>query len=197
MKRIGIVGENPDNDSKPIKIVLEKECKNKKVHFFILLKKLRGSKLDGPNGKPSAKAIRTLQKEFKDYNLDFVIYIRDLDASPSDKKLIQLKQDWFKLLDSEAANGKGVFLLNIYELEALILADIEAFNQLYQVNIAFKGNPMFQAEPKEWLKGKTEKSLKRQYLEAHALEIFEELNPEKLKNHPQYHQFVQQLTEQL
>lgn len=195
MKRVGIIGENPENDSKPVKILLEKEYAEKDVHFFVMLKKFRGSQLDGKNGRPSQKAIRVLRQEFRVEKPQFVIYIRDLDGLPSEKKKIEVKENWFKLLDKEAANDKGIFLLNIYELEALILADISTFNRLYGVNIAFRKNPMYQSGPKEFLINGTLKSPKRQYQESHAADIFEQLDIEKIKNHQQYNKFIEELNE--
>ncbi len=195
MIRIGIIGEHPYNDSKPIKILLEKEYKDKEVQFFILFNNIRGGQLDDKIDKPSRKAIAQLKDAFRAKKLDFVIYIHDLDGLPSDEKKIKIRENWFKILDREGANRKGIFLLNIYELEALVLSDINAFNQLYSVNIAFKGNPMYQAEPKELLKEKTAKSPRGKYKEADAANIFEQLDIEKIKNHRQYKQFIAKLDE--
>ncbi len=195
MIKIGIIGEHPSNDSKPIKSILEKEYESKNIQFLVLLGNIRGSQLDGKNGKPSRKAIDELGRRFRLEKLNFVIYIRDLDGFPSEEKKIKARQNWFEILDEKGANGKGVFLLNIYELEALILADIKTFNQLYSVNIAFKGNPMYQAEPKELLKTKTAKSPKGKYKESDAADIFEQLDIKKIKNHQQYHQFIEELNQ--
>jgi len=194
MIKVGIIGEHPYNDSKPIKTILEKEYEDKEVQFFVLLRNIRGSQLD-KNGKPSRKALAELKEVFRTKKLNFVIYVRDLDALPSDENKIKARESWFTTFDKEAANGKGIFLLNIYELEALILADINTFNQLYSVSISFTGNPMYQAEPKELLKEKTAKSPRGKYREADAMDIFEQLDTEKIKNHQQYKQFIEQLNQ--
>ena len=71
----------------------------------------------------------------------------------------------------------------IYEQEALILADIQAFNTIYKTAHTFTGNPLFKSEPKELLKQWTRKS-KRKYEESDTPEIFQQLNFQKVyKNH--------------
>ena len=64
--------------------------------------------------------------------------------------------------------------MNIYELEAMILADIQTFNKIYSVKINFMANPMYKTEPKEFLIEKTSKANK-QYSESHCPEIFKQL----------------------
>jgi hypothetical protein len=69
----------------------------------------------------------------------------------------------------------------IVELESLILADIETFNQIYKTKINFKGNPLFQVNPKEFLMEKTHKASKK-YLVDQTPEIFKELDFQKVHN---------------
>ena len=69
---------------------------------------------------------------------------------------------------------KGMFYLAVMELEALILADIAVFNEIYGVDIRYSKNPKNETKPKEFLMDKTFKT-KRKYDENHAEEIFAQL----------------------
>ena len=185
MIKIGIVGEHPLNDSDALKALLEnsKRYDKIKLSWRIILKRMRGGALDGKNGTASKKAIRLLQQEFKDHNFNFVIYIRDLDGLPSDDKKIKNRLKWFTQLDKEGGNNNGIFFLAIFELEALMLADIETFNQIFNSNIKFKSNPLFQSDPKELLIRETRK-VRNEYKESDSKRVLEQSDFNKIyKNH--------------
>jgi len=74
-------------------------------------------------------------------------------------------------------NKNALFMLNIYELESLILADIAVFNDIFKTNIEYINDPMNIKMPKELLK---EKSLGR-FRESDNPEIFSKLDLKKLK----------------
>ena len=78
-----------------------------------------------------------------------------------------------------------MFLLHIYEIEALILADIDTFNTLYKVKIDFKKDPMLISEPKEYLQSKCKK-----YKPSDNSSIFEKLNFKKLLNCRYFENFI-------
>ena len=65
-------------------------------------------------------------------------------------------------------------MLNIYELEALIFADIETFNKLYSTSIKGNRDVSYIERPKEELKEKTRK-LKKKYFESDCPKLFKEL----------------------
>ena len=146
MKKVGLIGESP-NDTQAILNLLRKKYQHK-VHFVILLKRITGHQLD------TDKFVRLLKKEW-DESFDFIIYIRDLDDLETNKEKIEQRKNWFQNLE-KCTIGKGIFLLNIYELEALILADIACFNKYYGTKIPFKGDPMLKKMPKEFLQEKTQ-----------------------------------------
>lgn len=75
--------------------------------------------------------------------------------------------------------------MNIYELEALILADIETFNKIYKVDIKIKGNVMYQKEPKEFLKLKT-KGCRKKYFESDCPDLFKRLRFNKIGSNCKY-----------
>lgn len=180
--RVGILGEDP-NDTASIIGLLQKKYSN--IRFVTLLRNIRGWQLDNP------KAIRTLEIEFKDRNCDFVVYLRDLDSHGQDKVALAQKQAWFAKLD-QVTNGEGILLLSIYELEALLLADIETFNSIYKTSIKFPGDPSKQRDPKEFLMEKTSKTA-RKYKESDCPAIFPKLDFNKLvKRCSFFSEFVQQ-----
>lgn len=88
-------------------------------------------------------------------------------------------------------------LLNIWELEALIFADIDTFNKRYKVSHSFKGDPMRVKEPKEVLMRITKKGAK-QYKESHCPEIFSSLDIERIKANCKYfHTFITEFESKL
>lgn len=165
MKIIALVGENP-NDTHAIQNLLSQRY-SKEIRFYPILRNKRGTQLD------NARTMNALKIELELQKYDHVIFIRDLDGLESEKRKLNSRLEWFKQLN-KVCGMKGIFLLNIYELEALILADLEVFNKMYKVAIADVGNVMFKEEPKEFLEEKTYKSRKK-YDERDCPEIFKKL----------------------
>lgn len=176
MIKIGLVGEDP-NDTSSIKNLFQKKY-GSKVCFYPLAKRIKGYQLDNPKIK------RSLQIEFNDKKCNFILYIRDLDGFKTEKSKIIKCLNWFKELDA-TINKNGILLLNIWELEGLILADIGTFNSLYNISCKFNGDPMVQKEPKEILMKLTRNS-KKKYRESHCPEIFEKLNFDTLEKRCTY-----------
>ena len=140
--KIGLVGEAP-NDTSAIKNLLSKHYTN--LEFVVLLNGLTGAMMD------SKRFIaQFLPKEFHDKKPDLVILIRDLDSHERDTVKLKQREKLFNFFNQKVAN-KGVFLLNIYELEALVLADIGVFNDKYRCNLDKFDDPMNVAMPKEVL----------------------------------------------
>ena len=188
MKKIGLIGEDP-NDTLAIKNLLEQRYP-KKFQFKQLIKNKKGYQLD------NARVSHALKIEFDDFKPHHVIFIRDTDAIESEKEKIKKVLDWFKKLNS-IVNNKGLLLANIYELEALILADIDSFNKLYSTKISYTKNVMLQKEPKEFLIGKTFKN-KKTYSESHCPIIFEHLRVEIIiKNCRYFKEFCENLDDRL
>lgn len=176
MIRVGLIGEDP-NDTSAIKNLLEKRYK-KKFQFVPLVRRIKGSQLDG------SKIRSALPIEFADNKCKFVIYIRDLDGFKSESSKVKVKTSWFNTLDSTIKN-KGILLLNIWELEALILGDIETFNKIYKTNHRFKKDPMHEKNPKETLKNFSVKSAQT-YHESHCPDIFKQLDIDNIKSRVRY-----------
>lgn len=164
--KIGLIGEDP-YDTESIKILLERKHPGV-FRFKHLLRNLKGCHLD------AKKAGLLLSKEFAYSELDIVIFIRDVDGLHTEDAKIKKVEDWFNLLN-KVVSLKGILLMNVYELEALILADINTFNKLYKTDINYSANVIYKEDPKGYLKSKTSKSRKK-FTESHCPDIFAQLN---------------------
>lgn len=164
MKTIGLIGEDP-NDTTSIKNLLLQ--KHPDLVFKHLLKSERG------DGLKNSKLSKALNIEFKRAKPHFVLFIRDADALPSEADKLNKVREWFDKLNV-FVDGKGILLTNIYELEALILADVETFNKVYKTQIKYSKNVMHQKDPKEFLIEKTRKTQK-QYKVSDCPDLFGKL----------------------
>lgn len=186
MKRVGLVGESP-NDTRAIRILLEKEFAGK-CEFFVMLGKIKGGELD--EIKPGSTLIKKIRIEYEIQRPDFVVIIRDLDAL--EKDLISRR----RRLESYARvrrtlDGKMVRLLSIYEIEALLLADTAPINEKYKISMVYDTDPMLQPEPKEYIQQFCS------YRESDCPELFARLNFEKLLNVRFFRKFVTEFNKQL
>lgn len=160
MKKIGLIGEAP-NDTYAIENLLKQVHKND-VEFVEMIKNIRGSSLDNQKTK------HRLRKNYERIKPDFVIFIRDLDGLENEKYKLQKRKEYFTNFNT-VINKKGIYLLNIFEIEAIILSDLETFNNYYNCDIEFNGDPMTQNEPKEFLISKSK------YKESDCPDLFKEL----------------------
>jgi len=163
MITVGLVGESP-NDTQSIKNLLLKKYDSAKISFITLLKNINGGQLD------SQKTKRFLRREYETIKPNLVIFIRDLDGLDSDQHQLSIRKKYFTEFNS-VVDKTGIYLLNIYEIEALILLNIETFNKIYNTQIQQIKNVMEVVEPKEFLRKKA-----KAYLETHNPKIFDQLN---------------------
>ena len=123
--KIGLVGEAP-LDTMSIKTILGKKYSN--LEFVELLKNIiTGSILENQTTKTK------LRLECSIHRPDIVIFIRDLDGLLTKKYRKQrlLRQKYYREFKGCTHTKKTIYLLNIWEIEALILSDINCFNQYY------------------------------------------------------------------
>jgi len=175
--RVGIVSENFKNDSKSLKFLFEKKFSSETVVFIPILKQVEGDSLLRP------RVAKLIEQQINRKNLNLIILAKDLDGLPSEKeKIIQLKKKSKDIQSSLSANY--LLFLVIFELEALILADVDTFKKIYNIpSYQFKKNPIFLPNPKEELKRATTKA-KKQYEPSDVAEIFQQLNFDKVyQNH--------------
>ncbi len=176
MIKVGLIGEDP-NDTNSIKnLISQKHGKN--FVFKQLIKNKKGYQLDNKNVQ------KALKIQFEEYKPKIVLFIRDADALETEKAKINKVISWFIKLNI-VVNNNGILLINIYELEALILADIDTFNNLYKTNINFTGNVAFKKEPKEFLILKTRNN-KKKYSESDCPELFKELRFDTITQNCKY-----------
>lgn len=96
MIKVGIVGENYDNDSVALKKLLEKRYDANQVQFVPLLKGTSGDKLESKGIKRILE--ETLKRKSKKGKIHFIIFFRDLDSLPDDKEQIKKRQAWFDFI---------------------------------------------------------------------------------------------------
>jgi len=187
--KIGLFGESP-YDIDAICNLLTKPYAGR-FSFVKLLRRITSEDL-GSLGK--MKRILKLEISSRT-DVSAVIVVLDLDSDAQDEEALRKKKTWFQKLNNFFPQH-GLLLLNIYELEALILADIDSFNRLFRVNVKFKGDPMAQKDPKEFLEHKTSHS-QRKFTVSDNPEVFSHLNFEQVKQKCRYFKSFIETLEQL
>lgn len=182
--RVGLVGESP-YDTLAIKNLLSKKYSD--LSFKVLAEGVTGCQLDSP------KLSRAISVALRNEPFDVILYMRDLDGFRTQTSKIEELNNWYNKLNEEFG-GNGLFLLNIWELEALILADIDTFNKNHKTSHQFKGDPSMQSRPKETLQRITKDSRKK-YTVSRSPEIFNQLDINTVeRNCVYFRQFLKQFS---
>jgi hypothetical protein len=170
---IGIIGEAP-HDSDTIQILLQQLLKEEHS-FFNILGKVRGGMWD------SDKYIELLKVEFATHkpSLDVVILMRDKDALEADNKNKKERAAFFTKT-MNAVNHKGIKLLHIWELEALLFADIKALSAFYDKPIVSPHKDVMLIEDPKGELMKQTSGLASVYSESHSAKIALLMNAELL-----------------
>ena len=121
-KKIAIISEHHRNDGESIAVLLQQYC-NEQIEFVQFCTRYTGSRIQ------SKEALLDLKLSFKREKPDFVIVIRDLDK---DDNKIQRKV-FFEQCQT-TTNDNAIYLLFVYMLEALALADFSAVCNFYSIN---------------------------------------------------------------
>ncbi|NQX38084.1 protein of unknown function [Pedobacter steynii] len=184
MINVGLVGEDP-NDTSSINNLLSKQY-GSGIKFLNLVRGIRGTQLE------TIKFRNALKIELEKKQGEFVLFIRDLDAFSSQGNEVEKRKAWFKLSSEHCGGKHHLFLLNIWELEALIFGDIDCFNSAYGTSIKPGRNPMQIRNPKEELQNATFKSKKR-FEASHCPDIFSKLDLNEIKSNCQnFKEFLNQ-----
>jgi hypothetical protein len=203
---IGLIGENP-NDTESLIGLLSQRFSGE-ANFFSMLDSVNGSYLDDSN---FSRAMR-IALLVNDPKPQIIIAIRDLDGFANEKEKVRLRKEFFSKVRStinlsskslRRASGVGksenkfCFLLCIYEFEALILADIGVFNNLYKTNLICN-DPEGIENPKEVLQKATKifrpGSQHGTYQESHCRWLFPLLRIDTVEqNSRQFRIFLQEL----
>jgi len=177
--KIGLVGEAP-NDTAAIKNLLSKKYAGKGFVFENMLDNITGSQLDNKY----TETLLRLENQFK--KPDLIIFIRDLDALWTDRGQ-RFKRKRYFVKNNNIVQKIGIPLLHVYEIEALIFADINTFNKMYGVEIPIHENVSNIVEPKEILFKET----KFKYSESHNAKIFDHLNFNNLLSCEYFKTFIE------
>jgi hypothetical protein len=161
MIRVGLIGEHPTDTTSIINLLSKKF--GEIAIFFTLVKGVHGSNLDSQGIK------RILRVEYETKAPELVIFIRDMDGLKNDKEKIKQRKSYFSNFNS-VVDRKGILLLNIYELEALLLADIDVINDHYKVKLEAVEDCMTVPDPKGYLKQRV-----RAYSTGHNPDLFAKL----------------------
>lgn len=170
MFRVGLLGESP-NDTKAMEALLKPRY-GQQVEFFTLLRNVTGDMLE------YAETFRNLRREYEWEKPNLVIVIRDLDGLTTKGPKWRQRQAYFRKVAS-VVEHKSLPLLHIYEIEALICADITKFNSTYNCACTVPGDPTTLAEPKEWLMAATAPGQPR-YAEGHCAKLLAVVNYDML-----------------
>ena len=187
--KIGVIAENT-NDFVAVARLLKQKFPS--YSFFELIKRFTGSNLDDKNNI----VLHVLINEIHAEKPDFLLYVRDLDALITDDVMEKTKsmEKTFKKFAKQKPK-KSIFMLNIYELEALILADFDNFkafckNETWQFDVTKAADTH---DPKEVLK-----AFYTKYNEGMPRDIFPKLNIETIaENHRFFKTFLQDFEKML
>ncbi len=180
-KKVGIIGEHPQNDAEAMIALLERYKQDNVCFELIDVKNFRGSAM------LNHTFAGVLASQIYGEDFDHLIVLCDLDFKKDKHKRendkIKDRDKWF-IKVNKAINGIGVFFLIIYELEALMLCDLDTLCQFFQREFAFDGKPIEEKDPKGILQSATQKTNVKKYEERDAKAIFKKLNFEKIyQNH--------------
>ena len=143
---IGLLGESP-NDTKSLEALLGRRY-GARLRFVTISPDVTGGQLDSPKLQHIIRANYRFQKP------DLVVVTRDLDAPETDRQQ-RLKRLLFFRKINRGVEGKGIYLLNVQAMEALICADIAVFNARYQCICPVPTDPMTIHDPARFLKEAT------------------------------------------
>lgn len=183
--KIGLVGEAP-TDTSCVEAILKK--KFPLYTYKTLISQIHGSLLD------NARTKRLLRIEYESEKPDLVIFVRDLDSLKDNKTQLNIRKKYFTE-NNRVVDKKGIFLLNIFEIEALLLTDLEKFFNYYKKkndNYIVFSDVMEVPETKEYLK-----SIEKEYIETHNSKIFELFEFEKLLDCKYFRSFIEKLKKEL
>lgn len=186
--RIGVIAENPNDFVAVAKLL---KTKYSDYEFFQLIKGFTGSQLDD---KTNNTVLHVLINEIQFEQPDFLLYIRDLDDIITDGgEKTEKMNNIFKKFAKQKPK-KSIFMLNIYELEALILADFDTFKN-YHKNTDWLFDATTAADvskPKEILRTFTK------YNEGNVRDIFPLLRIKIIaQNHRFFNDFIQNFDKML
>jgi len=174
--KIGLIGEDSNDTDAIIHLMKQKYDVGYRYRTLSLYKK--GTQIFNES------AAKSFNFEIKKDPPHYVIVVADADAIITETDKIRNKKVLYERL-AKWLDCKSLLLLNIYELEALIFADIDTFNSHYNVSVKGDRDVMYINEPKEELMRKTSKT-KKKYSESHCPDLFTSLRIETVSKNCSY-----------
>ncbi|WP_331059604.1 hypothetical protein [Hymenobacter sp.] len=163
---VGLLGESP-NDTASVEALLGPRY-SERVKFTVISPEITGSQLDNP------KFQHIIRMNYRFKKPDLVVVTRDLDAPASDRAQRLKRNEFFRKINS-GLEGKGVYLLHVQAMEALIAADIRVFNARYECVCVVPDDPMTIADPAAFLKNATSPG-KPHYDEGHCADLLSKVD---------------------
>lgn len=157
--KVALLGEAP-NDTIAIGRLLEKQF-GERIQCFSLLDRITGSGLD------DIRTDKALRLEYELARPHIVVVIRDLDGREHDTAQLRYRRTYFRRIN-RIVEQRGIYLLNIYSIEALLLADADVVNERYGCRCIVEVDPAHIENPSEVLAHVTG----GQYAEGHCRELF-------------------------
>ncbi|MDO7874050.1 hypothetical protein Q5H93_04845 [Hymenobacter sp. ASUV-10] len=178
--RVGLLGESPNDTVAVEKLLLPRY--GAQGEFITMVDNVTGDNLE------TQGAFRQLRREYQLEKPNLVLVIRDLDdlEKRRDRVKYRRRYKFFRKVDKQV-EGKGLFLLNIYTIEALIAAHIEKFNEHYGCHCVIEGDVMKIEKPIELLRAATA-GCKTHYLEGHCGELLAKMDYNRLLANCRYFQ---------
>lgn len=179
MKRVALFGESP-NDTSCIATLLRKRYVDSVVQIENLIPNLteaqiknefHGGKLYTRVKHEKSKLRRLINTNYRLKKPDLVVFVVDLDSNIDNREQVLLRKLFFRTYKTQVQH-RALLLLNVHELEALLLADMEAINLIFGINEPQLLNVMEQEDPKGYLEMITQ----NKYYDSQNPELFKRLN---------------------
>lgn len=180
--KMAVVSENYKNDGEPVADLLARYFPER-ISFVQFCQRFKGDKMQ------TSEFFLALETACIAEKPDMVLIIRDLD---SDKKL-KLRNDYFEQCKASIAETAPVFLLFVYEIEALALADLKTTEAFYRLKkpVHFTKTPEKQTNPKGFLQTYTD------YTESDMRELVTLFDLNALKTYPIWADFIENIAQQI
>lgn len=150
--RVGVVGES-SFDTKALRDLLDRQY-GQRAQFIDLALRLEGGQFDGKKAQTMFK-LRYAAKQ-----PDLVIIFRDLDG-PADDEVMRQKRAVFFAEMNALVGSRGLFLVHVYTIEALLIAHIEVFQQKFGWQCRVPANPTTIPKPAQFLRDASRNSRRR------------------------------------
>ena len=182
--KIGIISEHHSNDGEPIATLLQRYFPEK-AKFEQLCRGYRGDRLD------TEECFIDLEAQYLEFNPDLIVFVRDLD----NEQKREIRSDYFEKCTACDYIKQQIHLLFVYEIEALVLADLDVTTRFYYLKKSLKAvkSPVKETNPKDFLKAAVLEATgkKRKYTESDMRELAKLFDLELLKkNYPIWKDFI-------